>query len=555
MTQPVDDWVVPGAPPAADDWVVPGAPQARAPASGWDRFTTGLGDIFRGAEQFSANLRGDGGEPALIQRMRADPRFAGAVGDIPMETATQANTRMAEREQAYQASRGPNPGTDWLRIGGQAVAGLPIGLGAAPVTLPGAIGAGVVQGAVQGALQPVPEGDYTAGAVQNAVVDGLAGGAGGAVAQGVGRVLQGRQAPSVRPEVGTLADAGVRLTPGQIAGGYTQRIEDTLGSVPLLGAQVRGAQRDGVESFNRAVANQVLAPLGQQVDAAAPVGRELVDGVYDRISAVYNSALPRVQPFGPDSQFMGDLRRVGGQFLTPESRAQFDGFLQNNILSRAGGGRIDGEAFKTIEEELGRAFRAYRASGSPQDREFADAALGVQRAFRDLLARSNPAVAPEIRAANESFARYIRLERAAGGQAATEGVFTPAQFSGAVRGADSSARRGAYARGDALMQDLSDAGRAVMPRTVPDSGTPERAALIALLAGGPSVAAGVSPGTLAAGLAAAGAYSNPGRRMVQAALLGRRNPMVAGAGRNLVPLGAPGAASYFLAPPGPSGTN
>jgi hypothetical protein len=157
MTQPVDDWVVPGA-PAADDWVVPGAPASRAPASRWERFTTGLGDMFRGAEQLAANA-GDRPNP-LMDALRQNPNIAGVMDQaLPRETGQQANARIAQREQEYQASRGPNPGTDWSRIGGQAVAGLPMAVAAAPASLPGAIGAGVVQGALQGGLQPVPEGD------------------------------------------------------------------------------------------------------------------------------------------------------------------------------------------------------------------------------------------------------------------------------------------------------------------------------------------------------------------------------------------------------------
>ncbi len=343
----------------------------------------------------------------------------------------------------------------------------------------------------------------------------------------------------------------MRLTPGQIAGGYAQRVEDSLGSVPVLGAQIRARQGDSVSSFNRAVANRVLAPLGQRVDDNAPVGRELVENVYDRIGAAYDDVLPRVRPFGADAQFGQELVQATQQAVTPSSQGAFTAIMQNDVLPRVQGAAIDGRTWKEIDQRLGFHVRSYLRSNNPADQETARALLETQGAFRRLLGRSNPGIAPEVRAADQAFAQYIRLERAAAGQAATDGVFTPAQFSGAVRMSDPTARRGAYARGDALMQELSDAGRSVMARTVPDSGTPERAMLAALLAGGaPAAAAGVSPGTIAAGLAAAGLYSNPGQRMVQAALLGRRPEALAAAGRGLVPLGAPGAAAYLLAPPG-----
>jgi hypothetical protein len=284
-----------------------------------------------------------------------------------------------------------------------------------------------------------------------------------------------------------------------------------------------------------------------------------VDDVYTRIGQAYDNALPRVRAFGPDQQFMADMTASYQRFLTPESRAQFDGFLQNNILSRPRNGVIDGDTFKTIEEELGRAFRTYRASGAPADREFASAALDVQRAFRDLLERSNPAIAPQIRAANESFARYIRMEGAASAQGATEGVFSPLQLSGAVRRADSSGRHGAYARGDALMQELSDAGRAVLPSTVPNSGSPERIMLAQLLSGGgagmgaATAGAGLLPAAIA-GTIGAGAYSGPGQRAIQAAMLGRRWAPVTAAGNALATAGAPAGVALggmMLDPPPP----
>lgn len=534
--------------------------QQPARASRWDRFTTGLGDMAHGGAQLLANtlptgvVEGVNDAAAWVNRQPVVGPVTRALGMTPA-TPQEINQRVTEREREYQASRGPDPGIDWARIGGQVVAGLPIAAATTPATLPGAVGVGALTGAAQGALQPVTEGEYAPGAIQNAAFGALAGGAGGAAAYGLGRVLQGRQAASVRPEVRELSDAGVRLTPGQIAGGYAQRVEDSLGSVPVLGAQIRARQAEGIESFNRAVANRVLAPLGQRVNDNAPVGRELVENVYERIGAAYDDVLPRVRPFGADAQFGQELAQATQQAVTPSSQGAFASIMQNDVLPRVQGAAIDGRTWKEIDQRLGFHVRSYLRSNSPADQETARALLETQGAFRRLLGRANPNIAPEVRAADQAFAQYIRMERAAAGQAATDGVFSPAQFSGAVRMSDPTARRGAYARGDALMQDLSDAGRAVMPRTVPDSGTPERAALIALLAGGPAMATGASPASIAAGLAAAGVYSNPGRAMVQAALLGRRPEALAAAGRGLVPLGAPGAASYFLAPPSPGQPN
>ena len=84
----------------------------------------------------------------------------------------------------------------------------------------------------------------------------------------------------------------------------------------------------------------------------------------------------------------------------------------------------------------------------------------------------NPARAPELRAANEAFANALRVEGGAGKIGSDQGVFTPDHLLSSVRQLDPSLRKGTFARGDALMQDLGDAGKAVLGNKVPDSGTP-----------------------------------------------------------------------------------
>ena len=539
------DWKdLPTAPSAA-----PAAPAAPRASFG-QRFATGLGDIFRGAEQLTANVNDDR-QNRVMDFLRQNPNIAPimeqAAATVPMETAAEANTRIAEREKTYQASRGPDPGIDWARIGGQVVSTLPVGMAAAPTRLLPAVASGSLQGAALGGLQPVTEGDYAEGVKGNVKLGAGAGAAGGAASYGIGRLMQGRQAPSARPEAVALSDAGVSLTPGQIAGGYGQRIEEGLGSIPIVGAQIRGQQAEGVASFNRAVANRVLEPLGQKVDNAAPVGRELVDDVYKRIDGAYNAVLPRVQAFGPDQQLYQDFAQAFQSATTKDAQDNFVSIINNKIAPRIKGGVIDGDTWKSIDEEFGFQVRRYLRSSNPSDQNLGEALAEAQSAFRGLLSRSNPQIAPEVRAADQAYAQYIRMERAAGSTGAREGVFTPLQFNQAVAMTSGGPRRSQYARGDALMQDLSDPASVVMPRTLPDSGTTERALIAATLLGGPS-ALGLGPGAIAAGAGASALYFNPVQRLLQAGLLGNRPAMVSGAGRQLAPIGGPSLAAALLAP-------
>lgn len=549
---------------AAQSQAAPTSPTAPRASFG-QRFATGLGDIFRGAEQLTANVN-DGRQNRIMDFLRQNPNIAPimeeAAATVPMETAAEANARIAERERAYQASRGPgqqtlsslilesgapNPGIDWARIAGNVVSTLPAGMAAIPTRLGAAIGMGAFQGGAMGGLQPVTEGDYAEGVKGNVLLGAGAGAIGGALSYGAGRLLQGRQAPSARPEAVALSDAGVSLTPGQIAGGYGQRIEEGLGSIPIVGAQIRGQQAEGVASFNRAVANRVLEPLGQKVDDAAPVGRELVDDVYKRIRAAYDAVLPRIQAFGPDAQFGQDLIAASRLATTKSAQDDFSAILQNRINPYLQKGAIDGEAFKAIDEQLGFQVRRYLRSADPNHQNLGEALAEAQSAFRGLLSRTNPQIAPEVKAADQAYAQYIRMERAASSTGAREGIFTPLQFNQAVAMTSGGPRRGQYARGDALMQDLSDPASVVMPRTLPDSGTTERALIAGALLGGPS-ALGLGPGAVATGIGASALYFDPVQRLLQAGLLGNRPAVVAGAGRQIAPLGGPGLAAALLAP-------
>lgn len=495
-----------------------------APAGAGEGVAMGLGDPLHGGAQVLAHSLPTGAVDAVnsatawVNRQPVIGPVTRALGMTPA-TPQQLDERIQQRETQYQAGRtaAGRTGMDWARMGGNVATALP-----AAVALPagsGLLGAAAVGAGSNAALslaEPVTDGgDFWARKKEQAEMGAVTGAVGGVAGRALGRMI----APNVSAPVRVLDQAGVSLTPGQIMGGMTRRLESGATSLPVVGDAVRGAERAGIESFNRATANNVLEPLGRSVPNTAEVGRPLLTQVYDDISQTFNGALARVNPFVPDQQFATDIQQIGQNFLTPESQGTFARILRDRVVSRMQGGPLDGRTFKTIDTELGTAARLYGASQEPANRELARSLRDVQMAMRDLVARTNPGEAPTIQAANEAFARYVRMEGAAGMQGATEGVFSPAQLSSAVRAADRTPRHAAYARGNALMQDLTDAGRAVMPSTVPDSGTPFRAALGV---GAANMAGLLEPTTAAAGLGLLGMYTNPAQRAFQAAALAQR---------------------------------
>lgn len=502
------------------------------------RFMQGVGDIPQGGAQFLANVLPSGVVNAVnsaTQWINDQPIIGPAtkaMGMVPA-TAEQLNQQTAQREQDYQAARraAGSTGFDWPRLGGQVAASMPLAV-AIPAggTIGGAAATGALTGAIQGAIQPAvdPNSSYAGQSIQNAAQGALFGAGAGAI----GRMLANAVSPPVGANVQTLKNAGVELTPGQIAGGGYRKLEDAATSIPIVGGGIDKAQRRSLESFNRAVANEVLDPIGQKVAKDAPAGRVLLNQVDDVIGKAYDSALSRVKPFVPDQQFVQDFRSMmNSNIMMPDQKAFFTEVLNRNIIPRLqASGQIDGKTFQTITSELKRYARQYGASQAVPDQELGRAFRALNDAFDELVARTNPSIAPQIKQANAAFARLVRMEGAASSVGAKEGVFTPGQLQSAVRRGDMTPRKGEFASGNALMQNISDPAVDVLPRTVPDSGTPFRGALQALTATG---AAGYIDPLLAATYAGAtglgrAAYSKPGIDALRWAMLANRPDLIRG---------------------------
>ena len=108
-----------------------------------------------------------------------------------------------------------------------------------------------------------------------------------------------------------------------------------------------------------------------------------------------------------------------------------------------------------LEGEAGSISSAMHRDDFAQ-RGLADAIREVQSSLRGAVERSaGPEAAAELQAANTAWANFVRIQDAASRIGAKDGIFTPAQLTAAVRAKDGSGRKAAFARGDALMQDLA----------------------------------------------------------------------------------------------------
>lgn len=418
------------------------------------------------------------------------------------------NQRVKDVESQYQTSRQGQGsfGFDPLRLGGN------VGISFMAPNLAAARGAGMFSNGIRstltgmgfGAAQPVSGDDYWDQKRQDIGVGAVGGALATPIAAAASRVVQ----PNVRPDVKTLIDEGITLTPGQILGGGFQRAEDALTSVPVMGDAIRNAKNRTIQDFNRATYQRAVGPIGASA-ADFPIGPEGVLAVKNTLGDAYNALLPKLN-FAEDAPFVAGLNKVEQMAATlpPDQARQFRTLLETNLGRATPTGRMDGQTFKQVEESLGGAARNFRASGNPDQRNLGAALDETLTLFRDALARSNPQSAGELANINKGYANYARIRRAAASAGDKSEGFTPAQLSGAVRGLDKSAGKGATATGTALMQDLSDAGRAVLPPTVSDSGTPLRQAFQYGLGGllGIGGMAPVFP-AVAAGAASAAPYA------------------------------------------------
>lgn len=103
------------------------------------------------------------------------------------DEADQYTAEKSDELALYERGRGPDAGVDWLRLGGNVAATLPISVlvpGAAAPALAGRVAAGAVQGGVAGGAMFTPEGGSK---TEQVAIGALAGGAVPAAVQGVKR--------------------------------------------------------------------------------------------------------------------------------------------------------------------------------------------------------------------------------------------------------------------------------------------------------------------------------------------------------------------------------
>ena len=346
--------------------------------------------------------------------------------------------------------------------------------------------------------------------LQGAIDGGLAGAVTGGALAGVGRGASASRrlfgGNRKSPDVQTLIDNGVFVTPGAQAGGLGKSIEDLAQRAPILGTAIRGARERGVSSLNRAVGNRALSNINEGVPANIEPGAESVDYVARQLGAQFDRAADMVPEVAPDATFFQNVSQIAGGVndLSESAGRQFQNILQDR-LSRLNG-PVSGAQLRKVESEIG------KLASQVDDQMLSGMLTGVQNELQDLLGRANPEAGQILNNARAGWREYATMRRAS--QAAGGNPFTPSQLLTAVRSEDTTVGNGATARGLAPLQDLARAAKNVMPDGFGNPGTADALGYGSL--GALSLTNPMAGAATAGGLAAAATpYMLMGRKIVE----------------------------------------
>jgi hypothetical protein len=494
---------------------------SEAPAGGklsrTDKFQRGLRDPIDAGAQLLANALPSGIVKAGDEFNNWLSDKTGVVGRLP-EGGVDQQVRDATAAYAEQRKAGGESGFDGYRVLGNVLN--PANLAAAAklpqaASLIGRIGVGAGFGGATGtAFTPVESGDFWQEKRMQGAVGALAGGAFPAVAGAISRGISPKS--SLNPNLQLLKKEGVRPTIGQTMGGKWNALEEKMQSLPIMGDAIASARGRSLAEFNTAAINRATKPIGEKIEGT---GQRAVMEAGDKLGAAYDNLLPKMS-FKPDAQFAAELnnvRQMAASGLAPKEAAKFDSILNEHLSKLSPNGSMRGETFKVLESQLRKDADRFSKSNDAYQQELGGALNETLRIFRDTLPRSNPKFAEDLKKINSGYANLVRVEGAAKGGKNSEGVFTPGQLNSAVQQSDQSVRKRAVSRGTALMQDLGNAGQAVIGNKVPNSFTTDRA----LIAGGALGSYLINPTIPLGLLGGAAMYSKPAQSLLGAAISSR----------------------------------
>lgn len=442
-----------------------------------DQFTKGLRDPIDAGAQLLTNVLSKSVVNAgnLINNWLANK--TGLVGKLP-EGGVDQLVRSAEQQYETQRKAQGDAGIDWYRMLGNIAS--PANLAIASkmpkaLSLAGKVKTGVIGGSASGALTPVSEGDFIPEKLKQISLSGLTGGILPALTSAGGKIINPNASNNAKLEL--LKSEGIQPTIGQSLGGFANRFEEKLTSVPILGDAIAAARTRSNTQFEKAAYNRALTPIGKSLPAGVS-GRDAVDFAQKELSNQYDAVLNKIGAIKPDQLFNKNvlkLQNMVNSLGIPESEKDKFAMTMNNIASSIDDNNvITSDAYKLLESRLTSTAKKLYSSSNIYEGEIAPAVKQLKKELTDMLKRQAGENADELKSVNTGWANFKRAQKASSFLGAEGGEFTPSQYLNAVK---SLSNINQFAKGSALNQDLADAGKIILGNKIPDSGTAGRLAL------------------------------------------------------------------------------
>lgn len=495
----------------------------QTPQQQYSGFLMGLKDPISGGAQLLEKAL----PQPLVDRINKLNNELAKYGLVSPVGAGGVNEMVAKEQQAYEQQRqaAGETGMDLSRIAGNVLspANLAVGMRAGPV----------VAGAVQGALTPTTGTEDFTGEKTSQIITGAVGGkVGEAVASAAGKALS----PVMSKYEQEVRKLGVTPTMGQTLGGGVKVAEDFGQKVPFLGEFVRNARERTLYDFNKGVINKALGKIDDKLPAEV-IGRDAVSYAADQVSNAYDAVLAKMSfnlDFKTTSGILGALNKAHLPSEAEKSKALE---LVNSLaISKFNKQELTGAEYKQIESGLRKEAAAYMKSDKPENQNVGNALKDVLKVFKTELADQNPKYTSKLRRIDSAYGDLSVMEHAAAATGSANGVFTPEAYKSAVRAADITRNKRAYARGLAREQGTAEAAQAVLGKGS-DSMVEGRLGLQQL--GGAAASLALSP-------IASLAYTKEGQKIMDAIL--RERPELAKQIGQELQRNAPAMGSLFGAP-------
>jgi hypothetical protein len=321
-----------------------------------------------------------------------------------------------------------------------------------------------------------------------------------------------------------MRDLGITPTTGQTLGKGAKSLEEFAQYMPLVGTAVQDARQRTLFQFNQGVINNALKPIKEKLPADV-IGRDAIEYATQKVSDAYDDVLGKIKftlDFNTSSNILGALNKA--KLLSPDQRQAAVDYVNDIALAKFSGKPLTGQEYKAIESDLRKKASRLMSSTTESEREIGDALFGVLSEFKKSLYNQNPKLTPQLRRVDSAYGDLSAVKVAAANSGAVNGVFTPKQFSTAVRQGDKTLNKSAYAKGSARSQRLSDSALQVLGDEAGETLAGRYAfggAGLFGIASRPEIGIPVALGARAL-------YSEPGQRGVDVLLRSRTPAMQAG---------------------------